>query len=183
MNEPNPHPSSISADEQRLIRLFRCLDEDARSEVLQRLGKRLMMEAAMDSWLRSDEKPCQAASEELSEGIDDRLRRLWPIHSTLLDLLDYDFDVTQYGWHEAAFSIAEVILGSGYNDHDFADRLVEAYVEGSNKYDVPLPCDFVEPEQNREEAVEEMRQELHGEALRFIQSWRENVIRRFEQAP
>ena len=98
-------------------------------------------------------------------------------------LLDYDFDVTQYGWHEAAFSIAEVILGSGYNDHDFAERLVDAYIEGANKYDVPLPCDFAEPEQNQEQAVEEMRQELHAEALRFIKSWRENVIRRFEQAP
>lgn len=80
-------------------------------------------------------------------------------------------------------SVAAVILGSGQNDDEFADMLVEAYLEGANKYDVPLPCDLADVEESKEEAIEEMRQDLQGKALSFIKDWRENVLRRFEQGP
>ncbi len=183
MSESSRPIVPMSEDEQRLIRLFRCLDNEARSEMLQRLGKRLMMEAAVDPRLSFYDKPDQAAREELHEGIDDRLKRLRPVHCDLLDLLDYDFDVTKEGWQEAGFPIEDVILGSGHSDDEFADMLVEAYLEGANKYDFPLPCDFADPNESNEEAVQAMRQDLHREALAFIKGWRDNVIRRFEQGP
>ena len=75
-----------------------------------------------------------------------------------------------------------MILGSGQNDEYFAETLVEAYLEGANKYDLPLPCDFAEPDEGEQEAVQEMRKNLCQEALTFIRSWRETVVRRFEQA-
>ncbi len=183
MSEPNLPSSLISEDEQRLLRLFRCLNNEARSEMLQRLGKSLMMESAIDPNLSGYEKPAYEAQEELHEEIDDRLKRLMPIHCVLVDLLDYDFDVTEYGWRDSGFSVAQVILGSGQNDDEFADMLVEAYLQGANQYDVPLSCDFMGPELTGEEAVQTMRQDLHQEAVMFIRSWREDVIRRFEQAP
>ena len=183
MNGPSHPLGPLSEDEQRLIRLFRCFDNDTRSETLQRLGKRLMMEAAVDLSLSSNEKPEQAVREELHDEIDHRLKRLWPVHFPLLDLLDYDFDVTQEGWQEASIPVANVILGSGQNDDDFADMLLEAYLEGAKKYDTPLPCDFADMKESKEEAVQAMRQDLHREALTFIKDWRENVIRRFEQGP
>lgn len=151
--------------------------------MLQRLGKRLMMESAIDPNLSGYEKPEREAQEELHEEIDDRLKRLMPIHCVLVDLLDYDFDVTEYGWRDSGFSVAQVILGSGQNDDEFANMLVDAFLQGANKYDVPLPCEFAGPEKTAEEAVREMRQDLHREAMTLIVSWRENVIRRFEQAP
>ena len=171
----------MSEDEKRLIRLFRCLDDDARSETLLRLGKRLMMQAAVDPRLTLYENPGEAARQELHEPIDERLQRLRPIHSVLMDLLDYDFNVIEVGWIDASVSVADVILGSEQNDDEFADMLVEAYLEGANRYDIPLPCDF--SEESNDEAVQAMRQDLHKEAVTFIESWREDVIRRFEQAP
>lgn len=182
MNEPACPSHTMSDDEQRLIRLFRCLNNEARSETLQRLGKLLMMEAAVDSLL-NDDNPGETARQELHEPIDERLQILKPIHSVLMDLLDYDSNVIEVGWREASVSVADVILGSGQNDDEFAGMLVEAYLEGANKYDVPLPCDFASPEESNDEAVQAMRQDLHKEAVTFIESWRENVIRRFEQAP
>jgi|CXWL01.1.fsa_nt_gi hypothetical protein len=183
MSEPNSSQSAISEDEQRLVRLFRCLTNEARTKTLQRLGNRLMMEAAIDLDVSSFKSPEEAAREELQEEIDDRLKRLMPVHCVLVDLLDYDYDVTEYGWRDASISIAEVILGSGENDDEFADMLVDAYLQGANRYDVPLPCDFAEPEISRAEAVQDMRQYFQQEALTFIKKWRENVIRQFEQAP
>jgi len=132
----------MSEDEKRLIRLFRCLDDDARSETLLRLGKRLMMEAAVDPRLTLDENPGETARQELHEPIDERLQILKPIHSVLMDLLDYDFNVIEVGWRDASVSVADVIFGSGQNDDEFAGMLVEAYLAGANRYDVPLPCDF-----------------------------------------
>jgi len=173
----------MSEDEKRLIRLFRCLDNDARSETLQRLGKRLMMEAAVDPHLTFYENPGEAARQELHEPIDERLQRLVPIDSCLMDLLDYDFNVIQEGWIEAGVSVADVILGAGQNDDEFADMLVEAYLEGASKYDVPLPCEFREPEICQAEAVQDMRQDLHRDAMTFIKDWREDVLRQFEQGP
>ena len=183
MSESNLPSRLLGEDEQRLLRLFRCLDNDARSEVLQHLGKRLMMEAAVDPHLSFYQNPEQEARKELHENIDDRLKRLMPVHCVLVDLLDYDYDVTEYGWQDASISVAEVILGSAGNDDEFADMLVDAYLEGASKYDVPLSCEFMGPELSGEEAVQAMRQDLHKEAVMFIRSWRDNVIRRFEQAP
>ncbi len=57
MSDPSHPLGSVSEDEQRLIRLFRCLDNDARSGTLQRLGKRLMMGAAVDPILSLYENP------------------------------------------------------------------------------------------------------------------------------
>ena len=59
-----------------------------------------------------------------------------------MDLLDYDFNIAEHGWQEASISIADVILGSSQNGEEFADILMEAYLAGANKYDVPLqgPC-------------------------------------------
>lgn len=173
----------MSDDEKRLIRLFRCLDDDARSETLLRLGKRLMMEAAVDPRLTLDENPGETARQELHEPIDERLQILKPIHSVLMDLLDYDFNVIEVGWRDASVSVADVIFGSGQNDDEFADMLVEAYLAGANRYDVPLPCDFASSEESNDEAFQAMRQDLHKEAVTFIESWRDSVIRRFEQAP
>lgn len=183
MDEPTCHSHTLNEDENRLIRLFRCLDGDARSETLQRLGKRLMMEAAVDPWLTLNDNPGETARQELHEPIDERLQILRPIHSVLMDLLDYDFNVIEVGWIDASVSVADVILGSGQNDDEFADMLVEAYLDGANKYDVPLPCDFASPEESKDEAFQALRQDLHKEAVTFIESWREDVIRRFEQAP
>jgi hypothetical protein len=183
MSDPVTTPDKLNNDEKRLIRLFHCLDNDGRSEMLQRLGKRLIMEAALDPHLNYSRNPEEAAKEELHEGIDDRLKRLCPIHSDLLDLLDYDFNVTEYGWQDAGVSIAEVILGSDQNDDEFAEMLVDAYLDGAKRYDVPLPCDFADAEVSKDAAIEEMRQDLQGKALSFIKEWRENVLRRFEQGP
>jgi len=149
MSDPSHPLGPVSGDEQRMIRLFRCLDNGACSETLRRLGKRLMMEAAVNRSLPFSAQPDQAAREELYDKIDDRLTRLRPIHCHLLDLLDYDFDVTQEGWQEAGVHISEVLLGSGQNDDDFAAMLVDAYLEGANKYDAPLPCNFTDPEEAR----------------------------------
>jgi len=74
-------------------------------------------------------------------------------------------------------------LSSGHNDDGFADMLVEAYLEGANKYDIPLACDFADGEESEDEAVRIMHQDIHREAVTFIKSWRENVIRQFEQGP
>jgi len=63
----------MSDDEQRLLRLFRCLDNDARSETLQRLGKRLMMDAAVDPSIPFYKHPGEVARQELHEPIDERL--------------------------------------------------------------------------------------------------------------
>ncbi|MDF0649997.1 MAG: hypothetical protein P0121_00815 [Nitrospira sp.] len=137
----------------------------------------------MDQRLSLYENPTQSARDELQSEIDDRLKEVWPVHCNLLGLLDYDFDVTQEGWQEASISVAKVILGSAENDDEFGQMLVEAYLEGARKYDVPLPIDFIDPEENEEETVQAMREDLQREAVAFIKSWRENVIRRFEQGP
>lgn len=182
MHESDRVPSALTDDEQRLLRLFRCLDNNARSETLRRLGKRLMMEAAVDPRLHCYENPEQEARRELRDGIDERLTRLWP-HCVLLELRDFDYDVTKEGWQEAGISIAEVILGSGQDDEQFADMLVDAYLEGAETYDVPLPSDFAEPEESKEAAVQGMREDLQREALTFIKGWRERVLLAFEQGP
>jgi hypothetical protein len=57
MSELSSPSGTLDHDEQRLLRLFRCLEEDARSEMLQRLGKRLMMQAAVDPYLDLSENP------------------------------------------------------------------------------------------------------------------------------
>jgi hypothetical protein len=106
-----------------------------------------------------------------------------PVDSDLIDLLDYDFDITEYGWVDAGVSIAQVILGSDGDDDEFAEMLVGAFLAGANKYDIPLPCDFRDAEVSKEQAIDEMRQDLHKTAITFIKDWRENVVRRFEQAP
>jgi hypothetical protein len=72
MSDHVPPPDTMNADEQRLIRLYHCLDKDARSEMLQRLGKHLLMEAALDPHLRLSKNPEQDAKEELQQGIDHR---------------------------------------------------------------------------------------------------------------
>ena len=53
--------------------------------MLQRLGHHLMMEAAINPWLRTWDKPEQTAVEELHEAVDDRLKQLWPVDYILLD--------------------------------------------------------------------------------------------------
>jgi hypothetical protein len=183
VNENKGDLSSLNEDEQRLIRLFRCLDNDARSEMLQRLGKRLMKEAAIDPDISFYQNPEQEARQELQDEFDERLKRLWPIHCSLLDLKDYDWDVAENGWQEAGIAVSEVILGSAENDDDYAEMLVEAYLEGARRYDVPLLCEFADADVSLQAAEDEMRQDLNREALSFIRDWRENVIRRFEQAP
>jgi hypothetical protein len=54
-----------------------------------------------------------------------------PVDSDLINLLDYDFDITEYGWENAGFSIAQVILGSDRDDDEFAEMLVEAFLAGA----------------------------------------------------
>jgi len=62
-----------------------------------------------------------------------------------MDLLDYDFNIAEHGWQEASISIADVILGSSQNGEEFADILMEAYLAGANKYDVPLQGPIRDP--------------------------------------
>src|SRR5205085_11631916 len=90
-------------------------------------------------------------------------------------------DVTEHGWKDASICIKEVILGSAQMDDDFANMLVEAYLVGASKYDIPLAPDFAGPEVKKEEEAEVMRKDLHKEALVFIKEWRENVVRHLEQ--
>jgi hypothetical protein len=90
-----------------------------------------------------------------------------PVDSDLINLLDYDFDITEYGWEDAGFSIAHMILGSDRDDDEFAEMLVEAFLAGANKYDIPLPCDFRD-DVSKEQTVDEMRQDFYKAAVTFI---------------
>lgn len=181
MSESNRPMGSLSEDERRLIRLFRCLNGRGQSETLQVVGKRLLIEAAVDTALYHDESEEQTIKDQLDVGIDDCLNQIRPVDCELLDLRDSDFDVTEEGWQKASISVAEVILGSDSNDDEFAQMLVDAYVEGVRKCGLTLPIDFLDADDNEEEAVQSLRKDLQGKALSFIKNWRERLLRRFEQ--
>ena len=171
-------PDGLSDDEWRLVRLFRRLHPTDRSNILRHTAERLLAKYPLASYYFSKD-PKKAAENELNEEIDWRLRLIQPSTLYITDLCDYDWHIEEEGWPEG---VADVLLGSSDDDDNAAESLVEAYLEGARRYDVPLQTDFRDAECSLEEAEKDMREDLYKEALKFIEVWREEVVTALEIA-
>ena len=119
------------------------------------------------------QNPVQDGLEELSDPIAERLYRVIPHDSELIDLHDYDYRVAEIAW-EVEDEVADILLGRSKYDEDAACHLVEFYLEEANKFDIPLPTEFGVTE-------DEMRVDLKDEALKLINSWREKILNTIEE--
>jgi len=165
-------PNELSSDEWRLVRLFRCLDTAARSEVLRETAARLLTERSLDPYIHLSKDPELSATEEIAEDLEERLKRAMPYDSYLAGLRDYDFDFVEVALDG---DIVKLLLGTSDNDDWAADSLVYAYIDGANQLALPLPADF-------DVTPDEMRNDLKQQALKFIRSWREQIVEILEKA-
>jgi len=174
--------TGLSQDEWRLVRLFRCVNQEARQQTLVELAKSLLMPIIMESLKDQKDNIVQLSKDELDEELNERLGDLRPCDSEPFDLLNEDFDVTEHGWRDSGVDIAEAILGTSEDDEELADQLVRAYLEGAHKHVIPLSIDFAEPGEESQ-AEEEMLRHLHSQALTLIKDWRERIMQRLALYP
>lgn len=177
----------LAREEQRLVRLFRLLDGDARSGVLENLWERCLRsyssEAYLDyfpdgrdEWLR----------EEAAMGFDERLGRTWPS-----DWPDRVFDLDDLG--DPGIVLQEVVpcLGSGILGSDaaavaFVDVMEdlwrsEAHCGSENSYkmgeDIYVDCCDGEDGDGAAEWNRAFRRSAHA----FLLAWQDNLLQLLER--
>lgn len=163
---------NLTDDEKRLVRLFRCLDSRGRDKVLIETTLRLLRVTPIGNHYFS-QNPVQNKLEELADPIAERLYGMMPYDSYLTDLHDYDYHFAEIAW-EVEDEAVDVLLGTSKYDEEAANHLVEVYLEGANEFSIPLPTEFGATE-------DEMMADLKGEALKFINAWREKILNTIEE--
>ena len=163
---------NLTDDEKRLVRLFRCLDSRGKDKVLIETTLRLLRVTPIGNHYFS-QNPVQDKLEELADPIAERLYGMMPYDSYLTDLHDYDYHFAEIAW-EVEDEAVDVLLGTSEYDEEAANHLVEVYLEGANKFSIPLPTEFGATE-------DEMRADLKDEALKFINAWREKILNTIEE--
>jgi hypothetical protein len=165
----------LNPDEQRLLRLFRCMVEAERHEFLLKAGLTLMKRLSVDPYSHKNEN---APNEGADEDPDERIRGTWPGDWPGLKLLDLDcLGDPGFFISENFVNAAESLLGSSDDDEQFAAALTEAFFN----WDFPdgdLPYLF-EYEQN-DGTVDELRTTLQQDFFTFIREWRERIVKTFE---
>lgn len=183
MKQPNPmqptKPLDLSPHEERLVRLFRCLEAAEQNRALILLAKRLLRRHALGSY-RSSSDPVGRPQAELREKLWDRVQRVRPMTKTIDDVKDYDCHVEDE-WRECGLDIEELLLGASSDDETAADELIGAYFQCVEDFSLPLMTDFTGPGEDEAEAERRMMQLLKGEALKFIVDWREAIVATLER--
>ena len=161
---------NLTDDETRLIRLFRCLDSDSRECLLREAALRILKVTPIDDY-HFFANPKREELEELTEPIVERLYRVIPYDSYLMDLHDYDYHFAEIAWED---DVESILLGISEFDGNAAEMLVEAYLEGVYEYGMCLATEFGTTE-------DQMMADLRKEALKLIHSWRERILKRIEK--
>jgi len=166
-----------NVDEMRLIRLFRCLNDSDKNDHLRDISCHLLKSIPIhDHTFYAN--PKKSALEELEEDLEYRLHCVMPCNSVFCDLHDYDYHPAELSWVDGGI-IVDLLLGTVSKDYDdyAAGLLVDEYLCGAEKFDIPLQCDF----DNSEDAYDEMVAYLHNQALDLINEWRGEIVSRIEK--
>jgi hypothetical protein len=107
-----------------------------------------------------------------SEWIDDQLAHCRPYQWELESIQDATFSAMQSAWPEG---FQWVVFDGGERDESHARELIEPYLEWAEKLTLLLPTDFSVTQ-------EEMEAHLIMEFVTMIRTWREAVLKRFEQS-
>jgi hypothetical protein len=159
----------LTFDENRLVRLFRCLDSLGRSSLLNDLHLKLMKSHSVDPLIAKVSNAAQAIADELEEPPDERLLCAQPCETLIAGAHDFDIPLAEIAW---GGEYAEWLLGAEETQDDWTVKsLVEAYVQSMDElgYD---PCVNLNSEDDQQFAREE--------AAEYIRFWRARIVEGIE---
>ena len=164
--------NDLGEGEGRLIRLWRSLGSDERSDELVHIAKRLLSKHLIEPSISSAKNGDRAVEDEPEQEFDEQLHQTMPYEGHLVNLDDYVYTVIESAWPDG---IADVIFGSSERDALAAEWLVDAYLERANETDIVLMTEF-------DATQEEMEETLKEEFQAFIRRWREHTVATLERA-
>lgn len=167
---------SLTEDEVRMVRLYRCLNANERdnvlTDVLQTLMARYKVDPCFDGY--ADKGDSELSSGEVNE-YDARLMSAWPgewpergdVH---LDNLGDPSAVLEQWIPEPLYSV----MGASEQDRALAQGLALEYVNSMKEEGCPLSSDYGCAEDETKKGIEQS-------FLHFIREWRERVLRTIER--
>lgn len=180
-------PTELSEDEARLIRLFRCMDSDDKSETLIGAAHKLMRKYHVDPHVGRFQKEEDTLRMELDpeyvENFDDRLMSACPVDWAEKKIVELD-NVGDYGFflkEKMEEGASYYILGSTENDRYNSEYLAEAYLDDISEQGFPRYRDFCDTEEEIEEMDEQEKKDIIADFIGFLKTWRERVIATIEK--
>lgn len=151
---------SLNDDENRLLRLFRCLETDERHKILLQISELLIGRYPLSDY-RFFENPEQEKREELREDVGERLLQVKPSMEPWDYLDEYIYPTLEAAWGE---EITEVILGSSIWDEHNAEALLTELEETAEREGFHEPPWFE-----------------RKDMIAFIRAWRGKVLSSLEK--
>jgi len=163
------------------------MDFEDQNETLIEASQKLMRKYSVDPYIGKFRPEEETLKEELDdenvEDFDDRLLSAWPGDwpgRKTVDLDDFG-DPSAFLKDNMGEGICYHILGSSKNDSFIAEHLAQLYLEEILYQGLPRCRDFVDKEEEKEEADEKEMEDFINDFKGFIKTWRERVISTIER--
>ena len=187
MPEPYELDSVMEAQQEVLLRLFRCMSEGERASViecaLEEIGARCEFNSLFVRTRKSEVEFDPANLDDLNS----RLRSAWPAEWPGRDIVDLDFVGDPGAWLELYFPepLSDLFCYGSIQDlRSLAEQLAVDYLESITDQGFPLPSDFIESSGNNipphaRWSIEDQEM-METELLAFLRYWRESVLQTIE---
>jgi len=167
----NPKELRLSFDENRLVRLFRCMSKVDRSIQLYKLHQQLMKTHTVLPELERFTNWKEHKAEEMSSHINERLNSARPFQTEIANAHELTLDLSEMAW---GCDFAEVLLGTEeLQNNEFVESLSMAYLQAHHEAGAE-PC--YDPNDDDQIGY------LNEEAANYLCYWRENIVRGLEQS-
>lgn len=162
---------SLTFDESRLVRLFRCLNSIDRSVFLHELHLKLMKTHTVSPELEQYANWKEHEVEEMSSDVNERLDSARPHQTEIANANDLTPCLSEMAW---GCDFAEVLLGTEeLQNNEFVESLSMAYLQAHHEAGAE-PC--YDPNDDDQIGY------LNEEAANYLCYWRENIVRGLEQS-
>lgn len=164
----------LTEDELKLIRLFRCMNQSERDELLVEAGCNLMKRFSVDADLHTYDNSNQAYREEMNEfSMRDRLRLSFP--TNIADFFCWDELGDAGVFIDRLFDRPEDWVFGIKKDDEKLDYLIEEFILFVREYNPYMSLDYVD------NPTEETMQLMRNDFAQTLAAWRESVISTIER--